>query len=161
MDQVICRHGVPECLVSDQGANLLSALIDEIYEVTVIQKLSTTAYHLQANGLVANFNRTLRAMLAKYATEYGTNWDDHLNHLLFVYRTKPHESTKSLPSFYSMGGMLAFLLSQCYPRDARHTRLTMMTTRASWSLAWLMRGKWQGAISRRHNRDRKGVTIGM
>ena len=93
MDQVTCRHGVPEYLVSDRGANLLSALMDEIYEVTGIRKLSTTAYHPQANGLAENYNRTLRAMLAKYAAEHGTNWDDHLNHLLFAYHTKPHEST--------------------------------------------------------------------
>ena len=66
-------------------------------------KLNTTAYHPQADGLVENFNKTLRAMLAKYAAKYGANWDEHLNHLLFAYRTKPHESTGESPFFLLYG----------------------------------------------------------
>ena len=46
--------------------------------MTGMQKLNTTAYHPQADGLVENFNRTLRAMLAKYAARFGVNWDEHL-----------------------------------------------------------------------------------
>ena len=65
IDRVICCHGVPEALISDRGPNLLSTLMQEVCEVTGMQKLNTTAYHPQADGLVENFNRTLRAMLDK------------------------------------------------------------------------------------------------
>ena len=37
IDHVICRHGVPEYLVSDQGTNLLSSLMQEVYEITHTQ----------------------------------------------------------------------------------------------------------------------------
>ena len=50
IDHVICRHGVPEYLVSDRGTNLLSSLMQEVYEITGIHKLSTTAYHPQTDG---------------------------------------------------------------------------------------------------------------
>ena len=103
VDNVVCRHGVPEYLVSDRGANLLSVLMSEVYEVTGIHKSSTTAYHPQADGLVENFNKTLRAMIAKHAAKYGTNWDDYLPYLLFAYRTKPHESTGESPFFLLYG----------------------------------------------------------
>ena len=73
------------CLKSDRGPNLLSTLMQEVREVTGMQKLNITAYHPQADGLVENFNRTLRAMLAKYAAKFGVNWDEHLHHLLFAY----------------------------------------------------------------------------
>ena len=77
--------------------------MNEVYEVTGIHKSSTTAYHPQADGLVENFNRTLRAMIAKHAAKYGDNWDEHLPYLLFAYRTKPHESTGESPFFLLYG----------------------------------------------------------
>ena len=55
IDHVMCRHGMPEVLISDRGSNLLSTLIQEMCEVTGMQKLNTTAYHPQADGLVENF----------------------------------------------------------------------------------------------------------
>ena len=113
---MICRHGVPEALISDRGPNLLSTLMQEVCVVTGMQKLNTTAYHPQADGLVKNFNRTLQAMLAKYAAKFGVNWDEHLHHLLFAYRTKPHES---------IGGSPFFLL---YGRDARIPCETTLST---------------------------------
>lgn len=42
-------------------------------------------------------------MLAKYAAKIGMNWDEHLHHLLFAYRTKPHESTGESPFFLLYG----------------------------------------------------------
>ena len=88
-----------------------------------MQKLNTTAYHPQADGLVENFNRTLRAMLAKYAVKFGVNWDEHLHHLLFAYRTKPHDST---------GESLFFLL---YGRDARiPCEATLSTSRTTYQV---------------------------
>ena len=116
IDHVICRHGVPEALISDRGPNLLSTLMQEVCSLTGMRKLNTTAYHPQADGLVENFNRTLRAMLAKAAAKFGTNWDEHLNHVLFAYRTKPHESTGESPFFL------------LYGRDARIPTETALST---------------------------------
>ena len=42
-------------------------------------------------------------MIAKHATKYGDNWDEHLPYLLFAYRTKPHESTGESPFFLLYG----------------------------------------------------------
>ena len=69
VNRVICHHGVAEALISDCWPNLLSTVMQEVCEVSGMQKLNTTAYHPQADGLVENFNRTLRAMLAKYAAK--------------------------------------------------------------------------------------------
>ena len=68
-----------------------------------MRKVNTTAYHPQMDGLVENFNRTLRAMLAKHSREFGPQWDVHLQQVLFAYRTKPHESTGESP-FYLLYG---------------------------------------------------------
>ena len=58
-------------------------------------------------------------MVAKYAVKYGTNWDEHLPHLLFAYWTKPHEST---------GESLFFLL---YGRDARIPCESVLSTKGT------------------------------
>ena len=97
VDYVICRHGVPEMLISDHGTNLLSTLMKEVSEVMGMRKINTTAYHPQAYGLVENFNRTLQAMIAKSVDVFGIDWDEYLPQLLFAYRTKPHESTGESP----------------------------------------------------------------
>ena len=66
VDEIICHHGVPETLLSDRGTNLLSNLMKDVCELTEIKKVNTTTCHPQTDGLVENFNRTLRAMIAKH-----------------------------------------------------------------------------------------------
>ena len=63
IDHVICCHGVTQAMISDRGPNLLSTLVQNVCEMAGMQKLNTTAYHPQAEGLVENFNRTLQASL--------------------------------------------------------------------------------------------------
>uniref|UniRef100_A0A1X7UR29 Integrase catalytic domain-containing protein n=1 Tax=Amphimedon queenslandica TaxID=400682 RepID=A0A1X7UR29_AMPQE len=103
VNEIICRHGVPDQLLSDRGTNLLSGLMKDVYALTGIEKINTTASHPQTDGLVENMNRTLRAMIAKYSSLHGDNWDEYLPKLLFAYRTKYHESTKESPFFLLYG----------------------------------------------------------
>ena len=49
--EFIHRHGVPKELLSD-GTAFLSKLMADVYELTGIHKLNTTAYHPQTDGLV-------------------------------------------------------------------------------------------------------------
>ena len=65
VEQIVCRHGVPAQLLSDRGAAFLSHLLTEICKLLGVEKLNTTAYHPQTDGLVERFNRTLTDMLAK------------------------------------------------------------------------------------------------
>ena len=75
----------------------------DICELTGIKKFNTTASHLQTDGLVENFNRTLRAMIAKYSAVHGSNWDEFLPRLLFAHWTKCHESTGESPHYLLYG----------------------------------------------------------
>ena len=62
-----------------------------------IKKINTSPYHPQANGLVENFNGTLKKMLKCYAQEEPTDWDRHIPYVLFAYREAPHETTGYSP----------------------------------------------------------------
>ena len=66
-EEVIPCFGVPEALLSDRGANLLSHLMNEICGMLGIKKLNTTSYHPQCDRAVERFNQTLKTALRKHA----------------------------------------------------------------------------------------------
>ena len=91
------RVGFPTELLSDQGTNFMSALMEQLCKLLQIRKMNTTPYHPQANGLVENFNGTLKKMLKCYAKDEPEEWDKHIPFVLFAYRESPHESTGYSP----------------------------------------------------------------
>ena len=103
VEEVVPLFGVPEALLSDRGTNLLSHLMMDVCSLLGIEKLNTTAYHPQCDGLTERFNRTLKTMLRKHAATYGVQWDQHLAGLLWAYRNTPHEATGEKPSFLLFG----------------------------------------------------------
>ncbi|KAL5475685.1 hypothetical protein EMCRGX_G025531 [Ephydatia muelleri] len=81
-DEIIPFCGVPEALLSDRGTNLLSHLMLDVCRALGIQKLNTTAYHPQCDGMVERFNRTLKTALRKHAAKFGNQWDRYLSGVL-------------------------------------------------------------------------------
>ena len=91
--------GVPEALLSDRGANLLSHLMQDICQLLGIKQLNTSAYHPQCDGMVEHFNRTLKSMLHKHAASFGVQWDKFLYGVLWAYRNTPtSRQERNLPS---------------------------------------------------------------
>ena len=52
VEKFIPNHGVPTKLLSDQGSNFLLKLMEEVYRLTNVKKISTTAYHPQTDETV-------------------------------------------------------------------------------------------------------------
>ena len=102
-EEIVPMFGVPEGLLSDRGANLLSHLMMDLCKLLGIKKLNTTSYHPQCNGMVERFNLTLKTMLPKHAGRFGLQWDRYLSGVLWAYRNTPHETTGEKPSFLLLG----------------------------------------------------------
>ena len=102
-EEIVPIFGIPQCLLSDRGTNLLSHLIKDICDFLGIKKLNTTGYHPQCDGMIERFNRTLVTMLRKHADKYGEEWDRHQYGVLLAYRNMPHESTGEKPSYLLFG----------------------------------------------------------
>lgn len=94
---VFARVGVPSEILTDQGSNFMSTLLQEVYHFMQIKRIRTSPYHPQTDGLVERFNGTLKAMLQKFVSRSQKDWDNYLPYLLFAYREVPQESTGFSP----------------------------------------------------------------
>ncbi|CAC5401482.1 unnamed protein product [Mytilus coruscus] len=95
--QLFSRVDVAKELLTDQGSNFMSDLMVQVYKLLSVHKMCTTPYHPAANGLVENFNGTLKKMLKSYARKYPNTWDKYIPYLLFAYREVPNETTGFSP----------------------------------------------------------------
>lgn len=89
--------GIPRGIVTDQGTNLTSKLLKEVYHLLGIKGIQTTPYHPQIDGMVERFKKTLKAMLRKFVESTGADWDQWLPFLLFAYREVPQATTGFSP----------------------------------------------------------------
>ncbi|BHF65296.1 hypothetical protein SprV_0200830600 [Sparganum proliferum] len=98
LSEWICRHGVPERLHSDQGAQVESRLMGELCELLHIRKSCSTPWHPQGNGQVERTNRTLRGLIQSFVNGCpGSSWDVALPQCLLAYRSATHSSTGHTP----------------------------------------------------------------
>ena len=86
------RVGIPEKILSDQGTQFMSAVMQETSRLLSVRQLVTTPYHPMCNGLVERFNGTLKCMLKRMCAEKSKDWDRYLLALLFAYREVPQEN---------------------------------------------------------------------
>ena len=61
--------GIPDEILTDQGTNFMSTMIEEIYCQLHIKRIRTTPYNPQTDGLVERFNGTLEDMLKKIVSK--------------------------------------------------------------------------------------------
>ncbi|KAH3851362.1 hypothetical protein DPMN_093842 [Dreissena polymorpha] len=97
LNNFIFHYGVPTRLLSDQGANFESEVIQELCNLMEISKVRTTIYHPQCNGQSERFNRTLISMLATLEPEKKENWKKFVPSLVYAYNAIRHESTGYSP----------------------------------------------------------------
>jgi len=53
--KIICEHGIPEAVLTDQRINFLSEVFKNVCKLLKITKVQTTAYHPQSNGALERF----------------------------------------------------------------------------------------------------------
>ena len=63
--KLFAQVGIPEEILTDQGANFTSQLLSELYRMLHVHPIRTTPYHPQTDGLVERFNRMLKSVLHK------------------------------------------------------------------------------------------------
>lgn len=85
----ICRFGVPLSVTTDQGAQFESNLFREFAKFLGFNRIHSTSYHPQSNGMVERFHRTLKTALLARAN--SIHWYDELPVILLGFRTLPRQ----------------------------------------------------------------------
>lgn len=94
---IICIYGLPEALITDQGANFLSELFKNTCKLLRIKKIQTTSYHPESNGALERSHRVLEEYLRHFISDSQENWDDWVPFATFSYNTTPHSGTQFTP----------------------------------------------------------------
>ncbi len=103
VNKIITRHGVPTKLLTDRGAQFLSILMKEVYQLCGIKKINTTPYHPQTDGMTERNNKKLCDSLACYVAEKQKNWDVLLPFVTFALNTSVNRMTGEVPFFLIYG----------------------------------------------------------
>ena len=94
--EVFSRTGVPLEIVTDQGPQFMGKVMTQLCASLKIQKIQTTPYHPEGNGVVERMHGTLCAMLTK-ATQEGLDWVGQVPFALFALRAAPNRDTRFSP----------------------------------------------------------------
>lgn len=103
IDDIMGRHGAPRKLPSDRGSNYLSSLISEVCFLMNTEKVFTTSYHRQCDGLLEHFNGTMAQCILHYVDSNQKNRDTYLNAILIAFRTSPNYAIGESPFFMMYG----------------------------------------------------------
>ena len=97
VERIYCRHGAPKVVISDRGSEFINKTMKQVCVLLNIGRITTTAYHPQANGLVEQHNGTVKNMLAAYCNRYQDDWDIYLPHVAYAYNTTISSATGYTP----------------------------------------------------------------
>lgn len=85
----VARFGCPLRLTTDQGRQFESALFHRLSQVLGCQRIHTTAYHPQSNGVVERWHRSLKTALT---ANHSESWVTALPAVLLGLRSMVNES---------------------------------------------------------------------
>ncbi|XP_047259177.1 uncharacterized protein K02A2.6-like, partial [Capsicum annuum] len=124
-NNLICRLGVPEVIITDNGENLNSQLMKEICDQFKIVHHNSTAYRLQMNGAVEEANNNIKKILRKMA-ENDRSRHDMLPYAFLGYRTTVQTSTGATPYLLVYGNEAEAGMSNEDWVRARHEQLMLI-----------------------------------
>ena len=94
---VFSRYGFPQEILSDQGSDFMSELMQVFLNDFAINHVRASPYHPQTNGACERFNGTLKTMLRSLTEQFPDSWDTALPWVLFAYREVPVETLGCSP----------------------------------------------------------------
>uniref|UniRef100_A0A6G1SP10 RNA-directed DNA polymerase n=2 Tax=Aceria tosichella TaxID=561515 RepID=A0A6G1SP10_9ACAR len=97
------KFGVPKTIVTDNGANLTSYEMRQLFDLLKITHKTTSPYRPQTNGQIERYNRVIGSQLAIFASEKPQDWDKYLDALVFAYNTSIHASHLQTPYYLVHG----------------------------------------------------------
>ena len=99
----LLKYGIPQQVLSDRGSQFTGSIFKILCKLFGIDKLFTTAYHPQTNGMIERFHRFLKQRLRVISNQYKLDfvnyddWDTYLAEIEFAYNNSTNEMTGTAP----------------------------------------------------------------
>ncbi|GKV48647.1 hypothetical protein SLEP1_g55446 [Rubroshorea leprosula] len=100
---VICRYGIPNQVVADNGPQFNCTSFKDFYSRYRIKLVFTSVYHLEANGMVESVNKAILEGIKPRLDQVKAKWSDELNNVLWAYRTTSRTATGQTPYHLAFG----------------------------------------------------------
>eukprot|EP00253_Pinus_taeda_P002929 PITA_02929 len=96
-EDIFTRFGVPREILTDQGSQFTSKLMEKLMEEYKIKHRKSTPYHPQANGQVESTNKVLESIITKIVHLHRRDWAERLSEASWAYRTTWRNTTGHSP----------------------------------------------------------------
>nr|GEX13989.1 hypothetical protein [Tanacetum cinerariifolium] len=77
LKEIVCRHGVPISIISDQDSHFTSRFYRSPQEALGMNLDMSTGYHPQTDCQSERIIQTLKDMLRACVIDFGSSWDRH------------------------------------------------------------------------------------
>ena len=117
INQYLPVHMCPRYILSDNGMEFKSHLMDQVLKQPWIECIFSASYHPQSNGKLEVFHKYLKPTLKKLYKKDPSNWNKYINQVVTSYRLTSNLATAETPIFWSMEETPTYLYtnfwSQC------------------------------------------------
>ena len=169
VNQFVTRYGVCEKLLSDQGANYMSDLMNRINRKLGIKRLRTSAYHPACNGKAERTWRVVKACIAHFVNDAQDNWCQYLPFIRLASNAAWHRSINTSPAKVFFGRELRLPVDLLLPRDANQLPECESADDFASQLTSLIKQVWEearkyGYLSAQEQKryfDAKGVHVNI
>ena len=93
----VLHYGPPAVVLSDNGSQFTSKLLQYLCKMLKVKNAFTTAYHPQTNGQAERFNRTLLTGLRAFVSDHPKSCYEHSGLITYAYDTQVHSSSGIAP----------------------------------------------------------------
>jgi hypothetical protein len=96
-EHVICKHGIPDNIITDRGPQFTSLFWDRVCSHLSIDHRLSTAFYPQTDGQTDRQNQTMEQYLCAFCNYEQDNWVELLPLAEFAYNNSMHASTRMTP----------------------------------------------------------------
>ena len=94
---IFTKFGIPEIILTDQGTEFMSKLMQKFTTLFKVKHNVCTTYHPETNGALERSHGLLHAYLRHYINENQTDWDQYIHFSMFAYNTSTNRNTGFSP----------------------------------------------------------------
>lgn len=96
-DDLICIHGPIKRILTNKGTNFESVLVAQLCTLLKTQKLHSSPYHPEGDGVTERAICSLKPSIAKYVNDQHDNWDSFVQLIASAYNNAYHSTIGMSP----------------------------------------------------------------